>query len=191
MKPVVWLPLSLALLSILPSCSNQNSTAGNDPLGTGPFDADGNYVDAWANDPSKWSRPGKRQRNAPVEDELPLVAQVDQPPAHANPLGQQTVSTPKPATRVESTPRQSTRPSTTPKPVAKSTTTRPKPAVAKAKPKPKPKAAPKPTRYVVKSGDSLSRIASRTGSSVTAIQRANGIKGTLIHPGQSLVIPKR
>lgn len=77
----------------------------------------------------------------------------------------------------------------TKKPVKKSET-----VVAKPKPKPKPvpvKVKPKSTRYVVKAGDSLSAIASRTGSSVSAIQRANGISGTLIRPGQSLTIPKK
>ncbi len=44
--------------------------------------------------------------------------------------------------------------------------------------------------YVVASGDSLSRIAERTGSSVQAIARANGIAPPyVIRPGQRLVIP--
>jgi LysM repeat protein len=73
--------------------------------------------------------------------------------------------------------------------------------VAKAKEKPKAKEAakvvakakakPKATRYLVKSGDSLSSFASRNGTSVAAIKSANGISGTVIRPGQTLSIPKR
>ncbi len=43
--------------------------------------------------------------------------------------------------------------------------------------------------YVVQSGDSLSRIAAKHGSSVSAIQAANGIAGSSIRVGQKLVIP--
>ena len=45
------------------------------------------------------------------------------------------------------------------------------------------------TSYVVRSGDNLSSIASRFGSSVSAIVQANGLASTVIRPGQSLVIP--
>lgn len=69
-------------------------------------------------------------------------------------------------------------------------TTKAKPQIVAAKPKITAKPKPKAIRYVVRKGDSLSRIASRTGSSVSAIQRANRISGTLIQPGQSLTIPK-
>lgn len=43
--------------------------------------------------------------------------------------------------------------------------------------------------YVVQSGDSLSRIAGRYGSSVSAIVQANRLSSTVIYPGQALVIP--
>lgn len=66
-----------------------------------------------------------------------------------------------------------------------------RPAAVKPTPKPKPKPKPTTTRYTVKKGDTLSGIASRYGSSVTLIRRANGISGSLIHPGQRLVVPKR
>ena len=59
------------------------------------------------------------------------------------------------------------------------------------KPKPKPKPQPSVVRYTVKKGDTLSGIASRYGSSVSGIQRASGISGTLIRPGQVLKVPKR
>jgi LysM repeat protein len=182
MKPVIWLPFSCALILVLNSCTNSGSTAANDPLGTGPFDSQGRYREEWADDPSKWSKPGRRGQ--PPADDLPFVAKNEQPPANSNPLGPQVASTPPPK-KVESTPRETVKRTETPKPVAAKP--KPKPTVVKAKPKPKPKT----TRYIVKKGDSLSRIASRNGSSVSAIQKANGISGTLIHPGQSLVIPKR
>jgi len=46
--------------------------------------------------------------------------------------------------------------------------------------------------YVVRRGDTLSQIAARTGTSVQAIIRLNGLKSNyLIRPGQKLQIPKR
>jgi LysM repeat protein len=52
--------------------------------------------------------------------------------------------------------------------------------------------APKPTylTYRVSSGDTLGRIAARHGTSVRAIQSANGMgNNTLIRMGQSLRVP--
>ena len=43
--------------------------------------------------------------------------------------------------------------------------------------------------YTVKSGDNLTRIARDFGTTVKAIQRANGLRGSLIRVGQKLVIP--
>jgi LysM repeat protein len=43
--------------------------------------------------------------------------------------------------------------------------------------------------YRVRSGDSLWEIARRHGTSVAAIQRANGLRGSSLRPGQTLVIP--
>lgn len=67
-----------------------------------------------------------------------------------------------------------------------------------ATPKPKGKAArrrPKAgargrTRYRVRSGDSLWKIARKFGTSVKALRRANGLRGKAgLRPGQRLVIP--
>jgi len=67
---------------------------------------------------------------------------------------------------------------------------RPTPAVSAPNPKPKPVVAkPKSVRYIVKKGDSLSRIASRHGVGLSALRRANRISGDLIRPGQVLTIP--
>jgi LysM repeat protein len=164
MKHLLWLPIfSLGVLLFTGCASNSHPGYGDN---TGPFDEHGNYRDDWADDPTKWRRPGGSKPT-------PQLAKNDQPPANAMPIVRTSSPPARPAppstTRVQSAPK-------------------PRPTVA-AKPKPKPK--PKATRYTVKKGDSLYAIASRNGSSVAAIQKANNIKGSLIRPGQSLVIPKR
>jgi len=45
------------------------------------------------------------------------------------------------------------------------------------------------TSYTVQAGDNLSRIARKFGVTVDAIQKANNLSGTLIFPGQVLIIP--
>lgn len=62
---------------------------------------------------------------------------------------------------------------------------------SKAKTKKNKKKTSKPKSYTVKSGDTLERIAKRNGTTVKALQRANGIKGSNIRPGQKLTIPKK
>jgi LysM repeat protein len=167
MKHLFWLPLfSLAAL-LFSSCASTNTSAGY-AADTGPFDEYGNYRDDWADDPTKWRRPGG---NKPATQ----LAKIDQPPANAVPITRSSTPPARPA------PPTTPRVQTAPKP-------KPKPTVA-AKPKPKPK--PTATRYTVKKGDSLYAIALRNRTSVAAIQKANNISGSLIRPGQSLIIPKR
>lgn len=50
---------------------------------------------------------------------------------------------------------------------------------------------PRYNTYRVRSGDTLSTIARRHGTSVRRIQEANRLRGTLIRPGMVLVIPGR
>lgn len=183
MNSANWLPALSALVLILTGCTgNQPTYSGNNPNGTGPFNSRGQYVDAWADDPSKWRKPGSQQQ----ADELPVIAKTEEPPANANPLGTNKPSSRQPftTTKVETVKVETSNVQT-----AKVDSSRPKPSATKPKTASKPK--PKSSRYVVKKGDSLSAIASRNGSSVSAIQRANSISGTMIRPGQSLVIPKR
>ncbi len=45
------------------------------------------------------------------------------------------------------------------------------------------------TTYRVRRGDALSIIARRFGVSVSALMRANGLRSTLIRPGQRLIVP--
>jgi LysM repeat protein len=53
-----------------------------------------------------------------------------------------------------------------------------------------PKPVPKPkSYYVVKSGDTLSAIASRNHTTVAALKRANGLSSDTIRVGQRLKIP--
>ncbi len=44
--------------------------------------------------------------------------------------------------------------------------------------------------HTVRSGDSLYAIARKYGSSVSAIRQANSLQGSLIRPGQSLIVPR-
>ncbi|MDE2731080.1 MAG: LysM peptidoglycan-binding domain-containing protein [Bacteroidota bacterium] len=46
-----------------------------------------------------------------------------------------------------------------------------------------------PATHVVRRGDTLGRISSRYGTSVQTLMRTNGLRRTVIHPGQELVVP--
>lgn len=200
----------LALALSLTSCPNSGAPGGG---AVGPYDAQGNYVEAWADDPSKWRHPARDVGGGSA------VAKNDLPPPDVTPLpsGGGKPEILLPPTR-PSTPDRTVATNTTSKPqptVTRSTTNRPtasrttssrptgtasrssssskKPTVAKTtKPKPKPKpAVAKTTRHTVRKGDTLSGLASKYGTSVSAIQKANGISGTMIRDGKSLVIPRK
>ncbi len=63
------------------------------------------------------------------------------------------------------------------------------PAPAKPKEQAKPKA--KDTKYKVRKGDTLTRIANQHGVTVDALRKANGLKGDNLREGQSLTIPAK
>lgn len=183
----------IALAIALPSCGVDGTGSGNrlllanHPTGTGPFDSRGNYVEDWADNPANWSRPSAVASNTRtpaarpnLPAEVPVVARHEQPPMNAVPIVASAPPPPRP-----------------PAPATASRTSTPATTAAAPKPKPKPKpvvaSAPKPatpTRYTIRKGDTLSGIAARHKTSVVALQRANNIKGTLIHPGKVLVIPR-
>lgn len=72
----------VVILGMLTAC------VGNHPVGTGPFDSRGNYVEAWADDPSKWTQPPSDPDSKP-----PLVAQANpKPEVSSTPV----VAAPKP-----------------------------------------------------------------------------------------------
>jgi LysM repeat protein len=227
MRATLWLPFSCAVAFLINGCANKDGSTGNDSLGTGPFDSRGNYREEWANDPSKWRKPGSRTAPSSGDESVPVIAKNEEPPPNANPLatagsynpknrpaGLNPVSretahvSPEPKSkRTGSTPKVvKVRPvaepeivRTTDEPKLAKTHGKPKTKVAKVhddskpkivKTKPRTKSKSKSGgRYIVKSGDSLSRIATRNHSSVEAIQKANGITGTLIHPGDKLIVP--
>ena len=149
------------------------STTAYNP-GYGPFDKNGNYVEAWADKPARqrnWARQSIASNiptRKPVTTPSPLVSSR---PA------------PKPGPVVAS------RQKTVSKPPVASSPPRPRPATPK--PVVPPAAKPKPTtRHTVVKGDTLYSLGRRYGTSVGAIQRANGISGSLIKIGQILRIPR-
>lgn len=215
MKPVLWILASCALALTFTSCGNGGGGGGG--LGgpqavTGPYDRNGNYIEEWANDPSKW--PKQRGTSSPhvtKSDELPQIAKIEQPPENAVPVAQ---GNPTKTVPIIAQTEVTSRPKTSPEKSGKVVTRKKRPVdddddkpTVRAKTKSKTTASntktstktkatttktkPKSSRYVVKKGESLSTIASKTGASVSAIKSANGISGSLIRPGQSLVIPKR
>ncbi len=192
MKSAMHMAAPCLLAFALASCGNSSgpSLAGNQPVGTGPFDSRGNYVDDWADNPAKWrqdtTRPSRITTTPepvmPVIDDLPVIASVDQPPPDAMPL---TVS-------VSTPPRIPSRPATQTvqaKPKPKPAATAAKPAAKPVAKKPAPK-KPAASQHMVKKGDTLYGIARRYNTTVANIQRANKISGSIIHPGKSLTIPR-
>ena len=177
--------LSVALVVTIPlvACSRTKkvvqdmpSSASYNP-GYGPFDQNGNYVEAWADKPARqhnWNRkpvpPGSVNRAIARKDPSPLNSREQAPVKRVPPLIAKVP--PKPAP---------TKPAPAPA----------KPAPAPAPTKPAPAPAPKPAaRHTVVKGDTLYSLGRRYGTSVGAIQRANGITGTLIRIGQTLKIPR-
>ena len=175
---VLFIALSIAVL--LNGCGGAGKEGKAPPLpsnasynpGYGPFDQNGNYIEAWADKPARqrnWSRQVLVSNTSSREKAKPS--------SPVSPRPNKPVSKPRPIVasrqKIESNP-----------PVA-SSPQRPKPAT------PKPVAKPKPaTRHTVVKGDTLYSLGRRYGTSVGAIQRANGLSGTLIKIGQRLRIPQ-
>lgn len=179
---VLFIALSIAVF--LNGCGGAGKEGKAPPLpsnasynpGYGPFDQNGNYIEAWADKPA-------RQRNWARQVLVSNTSSREKakPSSPVSPRPNKPVTKPRPVVasreKIESKP-----------PVA-SSPQRPKPATPK--PVAKPVAKPKPaTRHTVVKGDTLYSLGRRYGTSVGAIQRANGLSGTLIKIGQRLRIPQ-
>lgn len=186
------LPLSLGGALLFPSCSSSSgpvlpsgpNTSVN-PMGLGPFDARGNYVEAWADAPHKWP---SRSRSAPTPVlPVPTLDPIEPQPT-ALTANDSADSAPS---KVSGLPKAS---EPTDAPDKGDTASLPKPKPSSSKPvakasstKPKSKS---PSNYTVKKGDTLYEISKRFGTPVAAIQKANGLKGSNIGIGKKLVIPR-
>lgn len=84
-------------------------------------------------------------------------------------------------------PTASARESTTPRASAEASAEASAVVVSSATPAATP--GPTPRTYIVQQGDTLNLIAQRFGTTVAAIQAANGMTGTEINVGQELIIP--
>ncbi len=183
--------------------SENHSNRGLVP-GVGPFDKRGNYVEAWADDKSKgvaWradrvagapDEPKKevaKTKTTPppkIKTPAPVVASYKTPPRNTRreTATYQRIRSNSPAVASTVAPR---KPSATRRPttVAQTKPSPPKPKAVKVKPKHK-----SPIRYTIKKGDTLYGLSRKYKTSVSAIQRANGLKGTNLRIGRKLLIPR-
>lgn len=236
MKKAFWV-VSLCMFVLGLSSCGTSSKGGNARAVTGPFDRNGNYVEEWADNPSKWRKAGTAPSPHELKtDVVPQIAKSEQPPENSVPLAtsevkktvpaiSQTVVVSKPpvkkpepavvktATKTTSsssatktkaavtatkvTPKTPVKTSTTAKSKPKTSTTKSKSSASasssKTKTKPKTTATTskaKTVPYTVRKGDTLSTIAERMGTSVSAIKKANGMSGSKLKAGGSLKVPK-
>ncbi len=86
---------------------------------------------------------------------------------------------------------------TTPQPTTATTTAKPKPTTAIASTTKKPKVDKKKVKkvneptlvvYKVRPGDNLYEIAKRSNTTIAQIRKDSGIKGDIIHPGQTIKV---
>jgi LysM repeat protein len=134
-----------------------------------PFDENGNYHEEWAKGNTSSNVVDLTKNNPPSVFAETSDARDNETP----PEPKRTVAAPK------------EREKETPKP-------KPKPVAEAPKPKPKPAAPPAPkfTTVKVQKGDTLYSLAKRNGTTVPAIQSANGMGGsTNLKDGSSLKIP--
>ena len=231
MRPIFHALFGVVVLFSFNACQ---TTPGKQEPNVGPFDSQGRYVDAWADDETKW-RPYTPKD---VEVDPPRIASNEQPSPNSVPLPTGAVaSTQVPPTYSGSGSSRTTTKATGNKPkidtdrTAKTGSSKTKgdtDRTAKTNSKTKgetdrstaktgssktkgdtdrtaktssknpsgtAKTATKPksaiVHHTVKSGDSLYSIAAKYGCSVTALKEANGISGSMIRDGKSLVIPAR
>ena len=196
---VTFLPL-IGLSFALFACSgNSGSKSGLYHPNVGPFDENGNYVEALADAPVRKNIFPRKSRSARKSKEK--AAKVAKAPKRSQrsksskPSRSQSITSSAPRT-VVITP--------SPKPTQAKAKSKPKPkpttSTTVARPKPKPQSKPKPVlvkpkkpapvRHRVASSDTLYGLSRKYGVTVAAIQRANGLKGTTIVTGRTLLIPR-
>lgn len=135
-----------------------------------PFDEDGNYHEEWA----RGENTGSSSKVVDLTKDNPTSSFV---------------GTSDPRDHVSSTKTASTKSKSSAKPTSTSRTK--SKTTASTKPKTTSKPKPKNTVITVKKGDTLYGLAKRYGTSVKAIQSANGMgSATALRDGRSLAIPR-
>jgi len=162
------IPLLLAVATIFTSCSGSSGSPTYNPA-VGPFDENGNYVEAWADNPPKRNS-DRRVASNPKPVSRPAAVATVQP-----------ITVPPPPAPVAVAPRPV---AVAPRPVAVT-----QPIVRT----PQPVVSTQPTstsRHTVTRGDTLYGLARKYGTTVSAIKKANGISGSTIITGRSYIIPR-
>ena len=160
--PMRLAPRLLAISFLVPFFTQCGSkSAPSTNAVTGPFDNRGNYIEDWVDQPDKWFKPTSQPEGKSKQTST-AKKETTPPPDIA------VVTQSQPRPEIKSTPRP------TPKPT----------------PKPKPKPKPTVITHKVKKGDTLSGLSRKYGTSISKIQSANGIRGSVIRLGQTLKIPK-
>ncbi len=185
---IFWRTLPYTLICcVLCQCSHSPPAHASGFNGVdGPFDSNGNYVEAWADDsPAKVK---KKKKKATKKKKKTSTTR-----AHKKEIKAPKKSLPskKPSS---STSQSKPKPKITPKPKPKATTkSRPKPkAKVKAQPKPPVKKPISRSRsHTVVKGNTLYSLSRQYGVSVAEIQKANKLSGSTIKLGQVLKIPQK
>lgn len=172
-------PIHLLLLAplFLANCRSTGGGSGSSTPSTSmspseyPFDENGNYREDWVKGGASTSSVASNSTSSDVVDltkdnpPSPFLGTTDPRDSYTPPKKSTSSSYTKSKTSSKST--------------------------AKAKTKPKAKPAPKATYVTVKKGDTLYGLAKRYGTSVKAIQSANGMGSkTVLQNGKSLKIPR-
>ncbi len=66
--------ISAAAVSLFAVSCAQMRYGGDHPVGTGPFDSRGNYVEAWADNPAKWRGGDRKPTPARPREDRPTQA---------------------------------------------------------------------------------------------------------------------
>lgn len=225
-------PLGCCLSLVLIGCSGsgESSKGGLYNPGMGPFDENGDYVEALADAPVRRNGFARKASKAKPESKLAQLKALPkknppQPQAQPQPQPQvqlpprpqpqvlaqrqvqlqpqfQPQAQPQPQIQPQIQPRPQVLPQSQPQVIAQAesqvsppappTQPRSTPAARPASPEPvlmKP-SKPAPLKHLVTSSDTLYGLSRKYGVPVDAIQRANGLSGSTITTGRTLLIPR-